>query len=99
MSLQEYYNIVVERIENDNYKIIRKNASINMPKINKKNIHNEALNYMIFEYLEDHKDKRRMGMFDYFLKPLNIGDNTNINFDFTSISFDDFFYFMISIKN
>jgi hypothetical protein len=98
MTLLNYYKLVLEQFENNNYKIIRKNSSIEIPIINNKNIHNETLNYLIYEYMEDHKDKRRMNIFEYFLKPNNIGNDTNINFDFNSITFDDFFDFMISIK-
>ena len=102
MTLNDYYQKILEKLQNGEYKIIRKDATISIPEIDPKHLQNEAINYMIYEYMEDNKDKRRINLFDYFLKPKGLGNNTKsteTNFDFTTVTFEEFFNFMISIKN
>lgn len=102
MTLQQYYDKVLEKLKNEEYTILIKDKSAPKPEIDPKHLENEAINYMIYEYMEDNKDKRRMNLFDYFLKPKGLGNKTKsaeTNFDFTSVTFEDFFDFMISIKN
>jgi len=102
MTLINYYQKVLKKLQDEEYKIIRKDATIPIPEIDPKYLQNEAINYMIYEYMEDNKDKRRINLFDYFLKPYGLGNNTKSaekNFDFTTVTFEEFFNFMISIKN
>jgi hypothetical protein len=95
MTLNDYYTIVLQKLQNKEYTIFQKDKTSPKPVIDPKHLENEAINYMIYEYMEDNKDKRRMNLFDYFLKPKGL----ETNFDFTTVTFEEFFNFMISIKN
>ena len=102
MTIDQYYEKVLNKIKNEDYKIIRKDKTVSMPIIDPKHIEKEAINYMIYEYMEDHKDKRRVNLFNYILKPKGLGNNTKsdkTNFDFSKVTFIEFYNFMISIKN
>lgn len=102
MTLNDYYNKVLQKLQNKEYTIFQKDKASPKPIIDPKHLENEAINYMIYEYMEDNKDKRRMNLFDYFLKPKGLGNNTKsaeTNFNFTTVTFEEFFNFMISIKN
>jgi hypothetical protein len=53
---------------------------------------------MIFEYLKDNNDNRWKLLLDFVLVPngVNQGD---CDIDFTKVDFEEFFYFMLSVKN
>lgn len=89
MNLLQYFEKVKNEIRNNNYIIINiKNIPINK----KLSLHIETLNYMIYEWNEDHKDERN-DIFDYIIK------SNDCNFDFTSISFENFFNFLMLAKD
>jgi hypothetical protein len=54
--------------------------------------HLEALNYLMYEWCQDHGDKRYEELFDYILVP------EDCDFDFTSITFGEFFKFLVEKK-
>ena len=89
MTLTQYFTKVKEEIKKGNYHIINLNNVI-IP--DKSSIHMESLNYMIYEWNEDHKDDRNE-IFDYIIRP------NNLDFDFTSIEFKDFFNFLMMNKD
>ena len=89
MNLIEYFNKVEDEIRNQNYYIINI-KNVNIP--SKISLHIEVLNYMIFEWNEDRKDNRN-DIFDYIIRP------KNCDFDFTSITFEEFFKFLMSNKD
>lgn len=89
MKLLQYFEKVKNEIRKGNYKTInKKNVSINQ----KSSLHIESLNYMIYEWNEDHKDDRN-DIFDYIMLP------NNCDFDFTSITFEEFFNFLMTAKD
>ena len=53
---------------------------------------------LISEFLKDNKDDRWKLLLDYVLIPngVNKGD---CDIDFTQVDFEEFFYFMVSIKS
>ena len=83
--------------------LLRKTNSIDMkikelrekniePKLNPPYI--ESINYFMYEYLKDRKDKRMKLLFDYVIVP----NSTDPLFDFNDITFEEFFKFLIDIK-
>lgn len=98
MTLQEYYNTIISKYNSGDYKIrIAKHMQVT-PEINQKEFTLHAMNYLIFEYLKDNHDSRWKLLIDYVLIPngVNRGD---CNIDFTQVSFQDFFDFMVSVKS
>jgi hypothetical protein len=83
-----YYNEVLSKINLGNFKIL-KLSDVDIP--NKMSIHIEALNYLIFEYLDDNKDPMDLE-WEYVIIP------NDCDFDFTTIPFDDFFKFIRKVK-
>lgn len=89
MNLHEYYNTVIDNYKSKNYKI-RKFKKMDSPI--SPSPHLEALNYLMYEWCIDHNDERYTNIFDYVIVP------NDCDFDFTSITFDDFFKFLIEKK-
>ena len=89
MTLEQYFNQIKSEIKGGNYKVININNVVIPPK---SSIHMESLNYMIYEWNEDHKDNRN-DIFDYIIRP------NNCDFDFTSITFKEFFNFLMTSKD
>lgn len=98
MILSEYYNIIISKYKSGDFKLkVSKNKS-DKPEINEKEFPLHALNYLIFEYLKDNKDDRWKLLLDFVLVPngVNKGD---CDIDFTQVNFEEFFYFMVSVKS
>ena len=53
---------------------------------------------MIFEYLKDHKDDRWKLLLDFILVPNGVNEQ-GCDIDFSEVDFEEFFYFMVSIKS
>ena len=98
MTLNEYYNIIISKYTTGDYKVKVAKTSKESPEINEKEFPLHALNYLIFEYLKDNKDDRWKLLLDFILVPngVNQGD---CDIDFTKVGFEEFFYFMLSVKN
>lgn len=99
MTLSEYYNIILDKLQKGEYKI-RVNNKFQAPdksEIKSNELPLQALNYMIYEYLSDHKNKRWTLLFHYVLVPKGV-NNKDCDIDFTKVKFDDFVEFMISVK-
>lgn len=96
MSINEYFNLVYSKIENGDYKIKASPKFIKSKKgVDIKSVYVESINYFMYEFLKDRKDKRSRLLFDYIVIP----NDTDPLFDFNEISFEDFFEFLINIKN
>ena len=94
MTIQEYFKIVLDKIESKDFKI-KKSPSLRDkedPILNPPYL--EAINYFMYEYLKDRKDKRIRDLFDYIVIP----NDTDPLFDFNEITFEEFFKFLIDIK-
>ena len=98
MTLNEYYDIIISKYNSSDYKVKVSKTQTESPIINEKEFTLHALNYLIFEYLKDNKDDRWKLLLDFILVPngVNKGD---CDIDFTNVGFEEFFYFMLSVKN
>jgi len=89
MNLTSYYNQIIEKYNTKDFKT-RKFNKKPLPKVRDK--HLEAQHFMMFEWCEDHNDLRYKDIFDYIVRP------NDLDYDFTSISFEEFLKFLASIK-
>ena len=98
MILNEYYDIIISKYNSGDFKLKIAKDQPDNPEIKEKEYPLHALNYLIFEYLKDNKDDRWKLLLDYVLVPngVNKGD---CDIDFTKVSFEEFFYFMVSVKS
>ena len=98
MTLQEYYDIIIDKYKSGSYKIRAGKHMESDPEKKEKEYPLHALNYLIYEYLKDNKDDRWKLLLDYVLVPNGVNKG-NCDIDFTQIDFEEFFYFMVSIKS
>ena len=84
--IREYYNLIISKLKSNDFKILKIKSTPTSV-----SIHQEALNYLLYEWTTDNKDPR-IDIFKYVLIP------NDIDFDFCSITFDQFFDFLIHIK-
>jgi hypothetical protein len=98
MKLKEYYDIIISKYNSGDF-TLKKGKHLNYdPIINEKEFPLYALNYLIFEYLKDNKDDRWKLLLDFILVPGGV-NQVGCDIDFTKVDFEEFFYFMLSIKN
>ena len=97
MTLKEYYDIIISKYNSGDYKV-KISKTIESPEINEKEFTLHALNYLIFEYLKDNKDDRWKLLLDYILVPNGVNQE-DCDIDFTKVDFEEFFYFMLSVKS
>jgi hypothetical protein len=98
MTLNEYYDIIISKYNSGDYKLKVAKTQTTTPELNEKEFPLHALNYLIFEYLKDNKDDRWKLLLDYILVPNGV-DQENCDLDFTKVDFEEFFYFMVSVKS
>ena len=98
MTLNEYYKIIIDKYQSNDYNLKVAKTSKETPVINKQEFPLYAINYLIFEYLKDNKDNRWKLLLDFVLVPNNVNNN-ECDIDFTKVDFEEFFYFMVSIKS
>jgi hypothetical protein len=98
MRLNKYYDIIVDKYRNGDYVLKTAKTKSDKPEINEKEFPLYALNYMIYEYLKDNKDNRWKLLLDFILVPNGV-NRKGCDVDFTKVDFEDFFYFMISVKS
>lgn len=88
MTLEEYFNQVLDRYSKKEYNIKKFNKS--KPELT--DFHLEAQHYMMYEWCEDHWDDRYKDIFDYVLVP------KDCDYDFYNTNFEDFLKFLAKIK-
>ena len=98
MTLNEYYNIIIDKYQSGDYKLKIAKTSKETPVINEQEFPLYAINYLIFEYLKDNKDGRWKLLLDFILVPNGVNEQ-GCDIDFTQVSFEEFFYFMLSAKS
>jgi hypothetical protein len=98
MELKEYYDIILSKYNKGSFKMKIAKAVDYEIELNQKEFPLYALNYMIYEYLKDNKDNRWKLLLDFILVPNGV-NRKGCDVDFTKVDFEDFFYFMISIKS
>ena len=94
MTINNYFNLVKEKIEYGDYKI-KKSPYYKDIDVVIKSSYVESINYFMYEYLKDRKDNRMRVLFDYIIVP----NDTDPLFDFNEITFVNFFEFLVSIKD
>jgi len=82
LTLEEYFSFVKEKIVNKDFKILTFNS---LPK-DEISVYLESINFLMYEWAEDNKDTRKY--FDYIIKP------NDTDWDFTSITFEEFIEFL-----
>lgn len=98
MTIKEYYDIILDKYKSGDYKVKVAKTLSEKPTINEKEFPLYALNYLIFEYLKDNKDDRWKLLLDFILVP-NVVNQEGCDIDFTNVEFEEFFYFMVSVKS
>ena len=98
MILNEYYDIILNKYLSGDFKIKVAKTYKETPIINDKEFPLYAINYLIFEYLKDNKDDRWKLLLDFVLVPDGV-NTKGCDIDFTKVDFEEFFYFMLSVKN
>lgn len=94
MTTQQYFDLVLNKIESGDFKIKKSPDLINKPDPKLNPPYLESINYFMYEYLKDRKDNRIKLLFDYIVIP----NDTDPLFDFKEITFEEFFDFLIKIK-
>jgi hypothetical protein len=92
MTIDNYFNLVKEKIESGDYKIKKHPDYKDIPEV--KSSYVESINYFMYEYLKDKKDQRMKVLFDYIV----VSNDTDPLFDFNEVSFENLFEFLINIK-
>ena len=98
MTLKEYYDIIISKYNSGQYKIRKGRHLQSEPEINEKEFPLHSLNYLIYEYLKDNKDDRWKLLLDYVLVPNGV-NKEDCDVDFTKVNFEQFFYFILSVKS
>ena len=98
MTLNEYYDIIISKYNSGDYKVKVSKTQTETPEVNEKEFPLYALNYMIFEYLKDNKDDRWKLLLDFIIVPNGVNQE-GCDVDFTKVDFEEFFYFMLSVKS
>jgi len=93
MTIQEYFDLVNDKITKGDFRI-KKSQEFRDIKIEINPPYLESINYFMYEYLKDRRDKRINFLFDYIVIP----NDTDPLFDFKEITFEEFFDFLIKIK-
>ena len=98
MTLNEYYDIIIDKYNSGEYEVKVVENHTKSPDLNEKEFPLYALNYLIYEYLKDHNDDRWRLLLDFILVPNGVNQE-GCDIDFTEVDFEEFFYFMLSVKN
>ena len=86
--MEEYFNLIQQKIKDKDFTILE----INKKPDGEISVFLEAINYMMWEWNDDHNDTRTH-IFDYVIIP------NDVDFDFTTISFTDFITFLSKEKS
>ena len=99
MIIKEYYDIILDKLQKGEYRIgvNKKYKAPDKSEIKTNELPLHALNYILYEYLRDHKDKRWSLIFRYVVVPRGV-NKEGCDIDFTKVSIDELTDFMIKIK-
>lgn len=99
MIISDYYNIIKQKIESDDFKFKGKSESI-LPTREEcqKNSHLESIHYLMFEFMSDRKDSRKKDVFDYVCIPNGVNQG-EIDIDFSKYSVEDFLREVMKLKD
>lgn len=94
MNIQEYYNIIKEKIDNGDYEIY----FYTQESTKDINSHLESINYLQWEFMSDRNDPRIDKVFSYICIPSGI-NNEEIDVDFSKYSVEDFLKEIMKLKD
>jgi hypothetical protein len=99
MTIREYYNIILEKLQKGDYKIgvNKKYPHPDKSEIKTNELPLHALNYIIYEYLNDNQDARWKLIFKYIVVPKGV-NKEGCDIDFTKVTVDELVDFMITVK-
>ena len=86
--MKNYFNQIYKKIKNKEFRILE----INSKPQETINIHVESLNYLLWEWNQDHSDER-CDIFEFVVIP------HNSDFDFTTLTIDEFLTEFMKLKD
>ena len=96
--LQTYFDKIYQRVNEGKYKFKGKKGQ-EKPELDPKHLYLEVINYFIYTWCLTHNQQNRIPLlFDYVLIPTYINREKEHQF-FKQISFEEFFEFLVAIKN
>ena len=87
LSISKYFELIQEKIKDKDFKILE----ISKKPDKEISVYLESVNYMMYEFSEDHNDKRQL--FTYIIVP------NDVDWDFTKISLKEFINFLAENKS
>jgi hypothetical protein len=87
LTIEEYFSLIQQKIRDKEFTILELTDKPNK----ELSVYLEAVNYMMYEFSDDHNDERKI--FPYIIIP------NNIDWDFTSISLNNFIKFLAQNKS
>ena len=99
MTIREYYDIILAKLQKGDYKIgvNKKYPHPDKSEIKTNELPLHALNYIIYEYLNDNQDARWKLIFKYIVVPKGV-NKEGCDIDFTKVTVDELVDFMITVK-
>ena len=89
MDIQQYYQIIKQKLESDDYTTTSKRDI---------NPHLEAINYLQWEFMSDRKDERIDRVFSDICIPNNINQG-ELDVDFSKYSVEEFLREIMTLKD
>jgi len=99
MTIKEYYNIILDKLQKGEFRIgiNKKFKAPDKSEIKTNELPLHALNYILYEYLTDRKDKRWTLLFEYVVVPRGV-NRKGCDVDFTKVGINELIEFMITVK-
>ena len=96
MNLTAYYDIIINKYKSNDYTILKKKGLPDPVITTDYTLY--AHDYLIYEWLLDHKDDRWKELIEYILVPNGVNQK-DCDVDFTQVDFEEFYTFLIELKN
>jgi hypothetical protein len=87
LNITQYFSLIQEKILKKDFKILKLTSDPDK----EISVYLESVNYMMYEFSEDHNDKRQL--FTYIIVP------NDVDWDFTKITLKDFIIFLANNKS
>ncbi len=87
LNITQYFSLIQEKILKKDFKILKLTSEPDK----EISVYLETVNYMMFEFSEDHNDSRQL--FPYVIIP------NDVDFDFTTITLKEFINFLAQNKS
>jgi len=99
MTIQEYYKLIKQKIESGDFTFKTRSKELTPSKEEcKTNSHLESIHYLMFEFMDDRKDKRKSKVFDYVCVPKGVNQG-ELDIDFTNWKIEDFLREIMKLKD